>query len=324
MKILNDVSELIGRTPLVRINRLNPHREIDILAKLEGINPGGSVKDRIARTMLEDAIATQMLTRDMVLIEATSGNTGIGLAMMCAIKGYTCEVVMPESASKERREIIEAYGAHVTLTPAELGIDGARKYVEQQIGKHPFRYFSPNQYDNAANWMTHYDTTAKEILEDTDEKITHFVAGLGTSGTLMGVGKKLKEFDPWIQIVSIEPESPSHIEGLKDLKMHSTPRILDESLIDMRIRVDDHAARNAAMQLAMQEGIFAGHSAGAAMVGALKVIEDLHMREVGNAVVVVLLADSGYKYLSRKLFSPELAGVSISDCTKRNNTLGCQ
>ncbi|MHA2424574.1 MAG: PLP-dependent cysteine synthase family protein, partial [Candidatus Thorarchaeota archaeon] len=198
MEFYEDVSKIVGKTPLVRINKLNPYPEITLLAKLEKMNPGGSVKDRIAKFMIEVAEKRGDLTKEKVVIEATSGNTGIGLAMMCAIKGYSCELVMPESMSVERRKIMQAYGATVTLTPAENGIDGSQDYVLKKLSEEPTKYYSPNQYDNPANWMTHFETTAREILEDTRNRITHFVAGLGTSGTLMGVGRGLKSFLPGV------------------------------------------------------------------------------------------------------------------------------
>ncbi|MDF1540154.1 MAG: cysteine synthase family protein [Candidatus Thorarchaeota archaeon] len=303
MSYYDDVSQTIGRTPLVKINRLNPYREVTILAKLEKANPGGSVKDRVAKYMIEDAEQKGIITEDTVIIEATSGNTGIGLAMMCAIKGYSCELVMPESMSIERRKIMEAYGAKVTLTSGDLGINGAQDYVRRKVSENPEKYYSPNQYDNPVNWQAHYETTALEILEDTAGHITHFVAGLGTSGTLMGVAKRLREEVPGIEIVSVEPESGQLIQGLKDLKTQYVPLIFNQAILDQRIYVDEFSAECATRGLAMDEGIFIGQSAGAAMVGALDIAREMHDEGRQNVVIVVLLADSGEKYISGSLFS---------------------
>lgn len=294
---------MIGRTPLVRINHLNHYPEVTLLAKIESTNPGGSVKDRIAKHMIDDAIERGLLTKDKTVIEATSGNTGIGIAMICAIRGYSCELVMPESMSIERRKILEAFGATVTLTPAESGMDGAQDYVDNKLRESPEQYYCPNQFDNPANWMAHYQTTAKEIFADTDGQVTHFVAGLGTSGTLMGVGRGLKERNSDVKIISVEPAAGSPIQGLKDLRTQYIPGIFDESILDHRIFVDDLSAECFARSLAQDEGLFVGQSAGAAMAGALEVAKDLHEQDTSESVIVVLLADSGSKYISGDLFS---------------------
>lgn len=294
---------MIGHTPLVRINHLNHYPEVTLLAKIESTNPGGSVKDRIAKHMIDDAIEKGLLTKDKTVIEATSGNTGIGIAMICAIRGFDCELVMPESMSIERRKILEAFGAIVTLTPAETGMDGAQDYVNYRLRESPEQYYSPNQFDNPANWKAHYQTTAKEVFEDTEGKVTHFVAGLGTSGTLMGVGRGLKERNPDIKIISVEPVPGSPIQGLKDLSTQYIPGIFDESILDQRIYVDELSAECVARSLAVDEGLFVGQSAGAAMTGALEVAKNLHEMENRESVIVVLLADSGSKYISGDLFS---------------------
>ncbi len=303
MKYYNDVSQMIGHTPLVRINHLNHYPEVTLLAKIESTNPGGSVKDRIAKHMIDDAIEKGLLTKEKTVIEATSGNTGIGIAMICAIRGFDCELVMPESMSIERRKILEAFGAIVTLTPAETGMDGAQDYVNYRLRESPEQYYSPNQFDNPANWKAHYQTTAKEVFEDTEGKVTHFVAGLGTSGTLMGVGRGLKERNPDIKIISVEPVPGSPIQGLKDLSTQYIPGIFDESILDQRIYVDELSAECVARSLAVDEGLFVGQSAGAAMTGALEVAKNLHEMENRKSVIVVLLADSGSKYISGDLFS---------------------
>ncbi|MFW9794447.1 MAG: PLP-dependent cysteine synthase family protein [Candidatus Thorarchaeota archaeon] len=303
MKYYNDVSQMIGHTPLVRINHLNHYPEVTLLAKIESTNPGGSVKDRIAKHMIDDAIEKGLLTKDKTVIEATSGNTGIGIAMICAIRGFDCELVMPESMSIERRKILEAFGATVTLTPAETGMDGAQDYVNDRLKESPEQYYYPNQFDNPANWKAHYQTTAKEVFEDTEGKVTHFVAGLGTSGTLMGVGRGLKERNPDVKIVSVEPVPGSPIQGLKDLSTQYIPGIFDESILDQRIYVDELSAECVARSLAVDEGLFVGQSAGAAMTGALEVAKNIHEMENRESVIVVLLADSGSKYISGDLFS---------------------
>ncbi|MFW9793491.1 MAG: PLP-dependent cysteine synthase family protein [Candidatus Thorarchaeota archaeon] len=315
MKFYKDASQMIGHTPLVRINRLNPYLGVTLFAKIESANPGGSVKDRIAKYMIDDAIEKGLLTKDKTVIEATSGNTGIGLAMICAIRGYSCELVMPESMSIERRRIMEAYGATVTLTSAELGVDGAQDYVHTRLKELPDLYYSPNQFDNPMNWIAHYQTTSQEIIEDTDGKLTHFVAGLGTSGTLMGVGKGLKEFNPKIKIISVEPETGSSIAGLKDLETQYVPQIFDETLLDRRVYVNDVSAECAVRNLALEEGLFVGQSAGAAVAGALSIARSLHNQGASDSMIVVLLADSGVKYLSGTLFTA--AEHSIGLCSTK-------
>ncbi|MFX1561388.1 MAG: PLP-dependent cysteine synthase family protein [Promethearchaeota archaeon] len=302
MQYYENIGQLIGKTPLIKINKLNPYPENMILAKLEWFNPGGSVKDRVAKSMIEDAEARGILTPDKIIIEPTSGNTGIGLAMLSAMKGYRCELVMPESMSIERRKIMMAYGAHVTLTPAETGTDGAQDYVRRKLAEEPEKYFSPNQYDNNANWLAHCRNTSQEILEATDSKVTHFVAGLGTSGTLMGMARGLKETLPSIKIVSVEPDSDSFLQGLRNLDTQYVPGIFNESLLDQRLRVSEREARLTARALSLEEGIFVGPSSGAAMWGAITLAKELHDQYPKKAVIVVLLPDSGQKYISDELF----------------------
>lgn len=310
MKYYDGIEQLIGKTPLIRIGKLNPYPDVMILAKLEKMNPGGSVKDRVALSMLEDAERRGALTPDKTIIEPTSGNTGIGLAMICASKGYDCEFVMTESMSIERRKVIMAYGARVILTPAEEGIDGPRKYVRRKLAEEPERYFSPNQYDNPANWRAHYSTTAKEILKDTDSKVTHFVSGLGTSGTLMGVARRLKEELADIEIISVEPDGESFIQGLRNLDRNDTPSIFDPSVIDRRIHASGFQAECTARNLANEEGLFVGKSSGAAMYGALQVAKELHEEDASDAVLVVLFPDSGERYLSGVSFASALQASS--------------
>ena len=295
MKYYDDIGQLVGKTPLVRINRLNPNPNALILAKIEKLNPGGSVKDRIAKNLIESAERDGLLSSDKTIIEPTSGNTGIGIAMIAALKGYRCELVMPESMSEERRRIMESYGALVTLTPAEDGVDGAINYVKRKLWEEPDRYYSPNQYDNPNNWLTHVHTTAVEIMDDTDGRVTHFVAGLGTSGTLMGVGRGLKRYIPDMQVVSVEPENNSFIPGLKDLDVAQIPGIFDEAILDRRIRVSSAVAEQTMRSLSLEEGIFVGISAGAAMAGALQIAREINKKDT---LIVVLFPDSGERYLS--------------------------
>ena len=323
MKYYNDVSDLIGKTPLIRINRLNPFPETLMLAKLERFNPGGSVKDRVAKAMLDDAERRGLLTPDKIILEPTSGNTGIGLAMISAMRGYQCELVMPESMSVERRKIMLAYGAKVTLTPAEEGTDGAREFVRRRLAESPEKYFSPNQYDNPANWNAHYQYTAQEIIEATDAKITHFVAGLGTSGTLMGVARGLKERIPDIKIVAVEPKTGSFIQGLRDLEKQDVPEIFDEFLLDHRIHVCDIDAESTAKALGLQEGIFSGWSSGAAMWGAIEVARDLNEIGFKEGVIVVLFPDSGEKYISSAPYSLTVNAEQPSDLQSESATTCC-
>ncbi|MBY8998264.1 MAG: PLP-dependent cysteine synthase family protein [Candidatus Thorarchaeota archaeon] len=302
MQYYENISQLIGRTPLIKINKLNPYPENMILAKLEWFNPGGSVKDRVAKSMIDDAEVKGLLTLDKIIIEPTSGNTGIGLAMLSSMRGYRCELVMPESMSVERRKIMMAYGARVTLTLAEEGTDGAREYVKRKVAEEPGKYFSPNQYDNPANWLAHYKYTSQEILEATNSKVTHFVAGLGTSGTLMGMARGLKECLPAVKIVSVEPESDSFIQGLRDLDNQDVPGIFDDSFIDQRLRVSENDVQSIVRALSQEEGLFIGQSSGAAMWGAITIAKELHESNQKDSVIVVLLPDSGQKYISGDLF----------------------
>ena len=312
MKYYNDIGQLVGRTPLVRINRMNPFPEIILLAKLEKYNPAGSVKDRIAKQMIETAEQTGLLTPDKTVIEATSGNTGIGIAMICALKGYQCELVMPESMSVERRMIMRAYGATVTLTSGDLGMNGAQDYVSYIVSEYPEKYHHLDQFSNPANWQAHYETTAMEILDDTDRTITHFVAGLGTSGTLMGVSKRLREELEEITIVSVEPDSESYIQGLKNLERSYVPEIFDELLIDQRIQVTDSDSTRIARDMGREEGLFIGQSSGAAIQGAIQLIGELHRNGQHDSVVVVILPDSGEKYISSGLFQATQKAKALS------------
>ncbi|OGW53422.1 MAG: cysteine synthase B [Nitrospirae bacterium RBG_13_43_8] len=288
----------IGNTPLASIDGLNPNPRVKLFAKLEGNNPGGSVKDRIALYMIEAAEKEGKLTRDKVILEATSGNTGIGLAMVAAAKRYRVKLTMPACVSMERRKVLEAFGAELLLTPSEEGTDGAIRLAHMIHSEDPDRYFMPNQFDNQANVLAHYETTGKEIIEQTDGKITHFVAGMGTTGTLMGVGKRLKEFNKGIKIIGVEPILGHRIQGLKNMTECIVPKIFDPSVLDERHIVNDEEAFDATRMLAVKEGIFVGMSSGAAMHVALRKSGGLK-----EGLIVVILPDRGDRYLSTSLFA---------------------
>ena len=308
MKYYSDILKLIGRTPLVRINKSNPNSNVLMLVKLEKYNPSGSVKDRIAISMIEEAEKAGILTHKKVIIEPSSGNTGIGLSLVCAAKGYPLEIVMPETMSVERRKIMTAYGAKITLTSGEKGMDGTQDYVEEIVKKNPEKYFFLNQYVNENNPLAHYRYTAEEIIEDTDGEIDVFVAGLGTSGTLMGVSKRLKEHNPNIKIIAVEPEAEAPIQGLKSLKTSYIPEIYDESRIDEKVYVSIEDAAHGSRMLALQEGIFTGISSGAALHVAIETVEKME-----SGTLVVLLPDGGEKYISNPIYAPE----KCLECTKR-------
>lgn len=298
MHMYNNILDTIGHTPLVKINKLNPKPHIPLYAKVEGFNPTGSIKDRIAMKMIEHAEEIGVLTKDKIIIEPTSGNTGIGLAMIGAVKGYQVEIVMSEAVSVERRKMIEAFGARIVLTDPTLGTDGAIKKAHELCRLYPDKYFMPNQFSNEYNKIAHYLTTANEIWEKTEGKITHFVSAVGTSGTLMGVGMGLKDKNPDIQIVEAHPVLGHYIQGLKNMEEAIVPEIYDPTKIDQSIMVETEAAFAMARNIVSQEGIFVGMSSGAAMVAALECIKNIE-----DGFVVVILPDRGEKYLSTSLFN---------------------
>jgi len=291
-----NILQLIGNTPLVKINSLNPNKKVELYAKLESFNPGGSVKDRIALSMIEGAEKRKELNKNKIVLEATSGNTGIGLALVCAIKEYKLLLTMPESMSIERGKILKALGAKILLTPAKDGTDGAIEKAYEMARKNK-KYWLADQFNNPDNWKAHYYGTAEEIWRDTAGKITHFVAGMGTAGTLMGVSKKLKKYNSKIQIIGIEPLLGHKIQGLKNMKEAYKPGIYDKNRLDKKINVKDEDAYKIAREIAKKEGIFVGMSSGAAMFGALQIIKGLK-----DALVVVLFPDGGERYLSTNLF----------------------
>ena len=292
-----NILQAIGDTPLVRINRLNPNPNVTIYAKFEGANPTGSIKDRIASKMIEQAEMDGSLTVDKTIIEATSGNTGIGIAMIGAVKGYKVEIVMTDKVSIERRKMIKAFGAIVTLVDASKGTDGAILKVRELIKANPKKYFNPDQFSNKYNKIAHYKTTAEEIWKQTNGKVDYFVSSLGTSGTLMGISKGLKENNPHIKIVEAHPVKGHYIQGLKNLEEALVPSIYDESLIDERVMVESEVALETARQIARQEGMFVGMSSGAALYAAIEVA-----KKIDKGRIVVIFPDRGEKYLSTKLF----------------------
>ena len=288
----------IGRTPLVELQRMRPARGARVLAKLEGNNPGGSVKDRPALWMIRAAEQSGALDHRKVVLEPTSGNTGIGLAMVCACKGYRLKLTLPQCVSQERRQVLLAMGAELVLTAADQRTDGAIREAHRIMAEDPARYYMPNQFANPANWLSHYETTAPEIIEQTGGRITAFVAGMGTTGTLMGVGRRLKEFNPAVLIVGAEPVEGHAIQGLKIMKEAIVPEIYEPGRMDRIIQVNDREACACANRLAVEEGLFVGMSSGAAVWAALQVAAELPPGET----VVTLLPDRGDRYLSTNLF----------------------
>lgn len=287
----------IGNTPLVELTRINQNTRVRILAKLEGNNPGGSVKDRPAFYMLAKAEENGSLTRDKIILEPTSGNTGIALAMFGTAKGYRVKLVMPACVSMERRSVLEAYGAEVVLSPSEEATDGAIRLAHKILSEEPGKYFMPNQYSNPHNILAHYETTGPEILRQTDGQVDVFVAGMGTSGTLMGVSRFFREKKPGVRIVGIEPRLGHKVQGLKNMKEAIVPEIYREEALDEKITIDDELAFATARELAAREGLFVGMSSGAAVAGALKVAAGME-----KGTIVTLLPDRGDRYLSTTLF----------------------
>jgi cysteine synthase B len=292
------ILDSIGNTPVVGIDIINPNPAVKLLAKLEGNNPGGSVKDRIALYMVEAAERDGRLTRDRIVLEATSGNTGIGLAMVCAAKGYRVKLTMPACVSVERRRVLEAFGAELILSPSDEATDGAIRLAHKILNEDPDKYFMPNQFENTANIDAHYETTGPEIIEQTGGKITHFVAGMGTSGTLMGAGRRLKEHNPDIKIVGVEPILGHRVQGLKNMNESIVPGIFEPDKLDERYIVNDDEAFDTTRMLAVKEGIFVGMSSGAAMHIALR-----RSSELSEGTIVVLFPDRGDRYLSTALFT---------------------
>jgi len=291
------ILDLVGRTPMVEIRRLNPNPRVRILAKLEGFNPTGSIKDRIALKMIEQAEREGDLAPGKTILEPTSGNTGIALAMIAAVKGYAVMIVMSEAVSIERRKMIQAFGAQVTLTDAKLGTDGAILKARQLLREFPDKYFMPDQFSNHYNQLAHYETTAQEILAQTGGRLDYFVSALGTSGTLMGVGLALKEKIADVKIVSAHPVRGHYIQGLKNLEEAIVPAIYSAENIDRHIMIETEDAFDLARQTARAEGILVGMSSGAALVAARTIAQ-----EIESGVIVTIFPDRGEKYLSTDLF----------------------
>ncbi len=301
-KTRKSILELVGNTPLIKLEKSLPddikEKPVEIYAKLEGYNPGGSVKDRPATRMIVEAINSGKLTKDKIILDATSGNTGIALAMVGTALGYKVELAMPANVSDERKRIIKAYGAKIHYTDPLQSTDGAIIFVRELIEKHPDRYYYIDQYNNDANWKAHFYSTAVEIWEQTNHRITHFVAGIGTGGTVMGTGRRLKIFNPDIQIVGVQPDSPFHgIEGLKYIETSIKPGIFDENRLDRTMFIGTDIAYERARSLARKEGIFVGQSSGAAFEAAIQIA-----REIKEGVIVFVCPDGGEKYLTTALW----------------------
>jgi cysteinyl-tRNA synthetase len=293
----NDILDQIGNTPLVSVKRLNPNRNVRILAKLEYFNPGGSIKDRPALQMIEDAEKKGDLTKDKIILEATSGNTGIGLSMVAVVKSYRILLVMSEAVSEERKKILRAMGAELRFTPAHLGTDGAIEFVYNLIREEPDKYWLADQFNNESNWMSHYNGTAMEIWEQTGGDLDAIVSSMGTTGTLMGISRRFKELKPEVRIIGVEPYLGHKIQGLKNMNESYRPGIFDKSRADQILKIDDDEAYQTTRLLAKKEGIFVGMSSGAAMAGALRIA-----REMASGTIVVILPDGGERYLSTPLF----------------------
>jgi cysteine synthase B len=287
----------IGNTPLVQLRHINDNSSVRIFGKFEGANPGGSVKDRPARCMIEKAEESGELTREKTILEPTSGNTGIALAMIGAAKGYAVKLMMPACVSVERRRVLEALGADVVLTPGDEGTDGAIKRAHDIVGKEPDRFYMPNQFRNPNNPLAHYETTGPEIVAQTDGEVDVFVAGMGTSGTLMGTRRYLKEKKPEARVVGIEPTRGHTIQGLKNMCEAIVPEIYKPETLDDIVHVEDDDAFETTRMLAVREGLFVGMSSGASVAGALKVAASM-----SSGTVVAILPDRGDRYLSTTLF----------------------
>jgi cysteine synthase B len=287
--------DLVGNTPLLKLNHIAAHlAAVEVHAKAEWFNPSGSVKDRAARQIIQTALADGRLTRDKTILDATSGNMGIAYAMFGAAMGIKVTLVMPASVSIERKVILKAYGAEIVFTDPMLGGNGAIEKAQSIHADAPEKYFYANQYDNDASWQAHYHTTAEEIWQQTQGRITHFVAGLGTSGTFIGAGRRLRELNPQIKLISMQPDSAVNaIEGWKYMPTAILPKIYDASLANENIEVTTEAAQGMALRLAREEGLFVSASAGAAAAGALQIASALR-----EGVVVTIFADAGFKSIS--------------------------
>ncbi len=295
----SNILDTIGRTPLLRLKKITGHidRNISIFAKLERYNPGGSVKDRPAMEMIRNAEEAGILTKDRIILDSSSGNTGIAYAMISAVKGYRLKIVLPENASIERKKIIAGFGADMVYSSPFDGADGAIRLAKEIYDSSPDEYFMPDQYNNPANWKAHYKTTGPELIEQTNGKLTHFLAGVGTGGTIMGTGRALKEFNPDIRVIAIQPDDAMHgLEGLKHMESSIVPEIYDREFADSTIFVNTDSAYDMVKKIATIEGLAVGHSSGAVIVAALQLAEQLT-----EGSIVVIFPDGGDRYLSHKI-----------------------
>lgn len=292
------IVDLIGGTPLIRLGKLEPRPGVEIWAKAEFCNPGGSVKDRAALQMVRDGVAAGALTRDKIIIDSTSGNTGVAYSMVGAALGYRVALVMPANVSAARKQISASYGTEIIFSSELEGSDGAIRLVRELVAAHPDKYFYPDQYSNASNPRAHYLGTGREIWQQTEGRVTHFVAGIGTTGTIMGTGRRLKEYSPRVQIVAVEPDDALHgLEGLKHLGSSLVPAIWQpDGIVDRRLPMPTDEAWDVADEVAHHEGLFVGHSAGAAVAGALRVAREIPAGE--RACIVTLLPDRGDRYFT--------------------------
>ncbi|HME12031.1 MAG TPA: cysteine synthase family protein [Candidatus Acidoferrum sp.] len=292
----------IGNTPLLRLERIGQEfSHVELAAKAEWFNPGGSVKDRPALSMIESGLASCALRPGKTIIDATSGNTGIAYAMIGAALGYPVKLCLPDSASPERKKMLQAYGAELVTTPGDESTDGAIRRVHEIVAGDPEKYFYPDQYSNPANWQAHYRTTANEIWEQTGGRVTHFVAGLGTSGTFMGTTRRLRELNPAIRCISLQPDGPFHgLEGWKDMATAIRPAIYDQALADENLLVSTEGAYKLVKRVAKEEGLLLSPSAGAALLGSLQVAARIPQNE--KAVIVTVFADSAAKYLNERFW----------------------
>ena len=292
------IVDLIGGTPLIRLGKLEPRAGVEIWAKAEFCNPGGSVKDRAALQMVRDGVAAGTLTRDKIIIDSTSGNTGVAYSMVGAALGYRVALVMPANVSAARKQIAAAYGTEIIFSSELEGSDGAIRMVRQLVADNPGKYFYPDQYSNESNPRAHYLGTGREVWEQTGGRVTHFVAGIGTTGTIMGTGRRLKEYSPRVQVVAVEPDDALHgLEGLKHLPSSLVPAIWHpEGIVDRRLPMSTDVAWDMAEKVAHDEGLFVGHSAGASVAGAVRVA--LEIPEGERACIVTLLPDRGDRYFT--------------------------
>lgn len=311
----DSVLDLVGGTPIVKIDRLNPNSSVDIYAKLEGFNPGGSVKDRVTKKMIEEAEESGELTKDRTILEPTSGNTGIGLAMVANRKGYDATFVMPACVSTERALMLKAFGADVMVTPGCEGTDGAIKMAEKLLEEND-KYWMPDQFSNEANVRAHYENTGPEIWEATQGEVTHFVAGMGTCGTIVGVGKYLKEKDSSIKVIGVQPKAKNGIQGLKNIEESITPEIYEKDLLDRELKVDPGESYRWTSKLVRKEGIFVGQSSGAAMLASRKIA-----RWINEGTIVTVFPDFGFKYLTSRPYHDEKVIEKLEEARKEEKSV---